>query len=229
MQRTKKSLLKPGIIVLVGIILITLSFIFWYYTIPPISGLSRYDIKLQSAAAPKINITPSNTSTNSSIVYFGNLIYNQQPRYNQSRPIDNSFNLSMRVDATTGPINITFYVRDTAVYSVQTNSTVRTIIFNSTLYNNASANRPANTLVFPNIAAPVSSSLLDAFTGGTTPYMIIKNLNTNATSISYQYSYSALFRNSNGIPLILFIAGMIIVIVYGITFVRRLIKHTRGS
>jgi hypothetical protein len=145
-------------------------------------------------------------------------------------PIDKSFNLSMIIDATNGPINVTIYARDTAVFTVQTNFTVRTLIFNSSLYKNPTASRPPNSLVFPNVTAAVPSSLLDAFTGGTTPYMIIRNLNTTSTTnVSFQYSYSALFRNSNGVPLLLFIVGVVIVIVYGTVFVRRFIKRSRGS
>jgi hypothetical protein len=135
----------------------------------------------------------------------------------------------MRISATNGPINVTIYARDTAVRTVQTNFTIRTIIFNSTLYNNANATRPANSLVVPSVNATIPSSLLDAFTGGTTPYMIIRNLNTTSTtSVSFQYSYSALFRNSNVIPMLLFIVGVIIVVVYGIAFIRRFMKRSRG-
>lgn len=135
----------------------------------------------------------------------------------------------MRIDATNGPINVTIYVRDTKVRTVQTtNFTVRTIIFDSSLYNNASASRPPKSLVRPNVTANVPSSLMDAFGGGTTPYMIIKNLNsTSTTSVSFQYSYSALFRDSNEIPPVLFMVGVVIVIVYGIVFVRRFIKRSR--
>ena len=229
MQSTKKGLLKPGITILVGIILIAFSFVAWYYTISPITSLSKYEYRLQPAAAPKITWLTTNY-TNPSIVYFGNIIFNQQPIYNRSRPIDNSFNLFLRVyEITNGPINLTIYVRDTAVFSVQTNLTIQTIIFDSRLYNNASASRPPNSLVFPNVTAPVPSSLVDAFTGGTTPYMIIKNLNTTATTtLSYQYSYSALFRDSDGIPFLLFAVGAIIVVAYGIALVRRFIKQSRG-
>ncbi|HVP40887.1 MAG TPA: hypothetical protein VMS95_02930 [Candidatus Krumholzibacteriaceae bacterium] len=215
MQKTKKNLLRPGIMILIGIILIALSFTLWYYAIPPFTGISRNDITLASAASPKITFLTSN-STNPATVYFGS-------------PIDKSFNLSMRISATNGPINVTIYARDTAVRTVQTNFTIRTIIFNSTLYNNASISRPANSLVVPSVNATIPSSLLDAFTGGTTPYMIIRNLNTNSTtSVSFQYSYSALFRNSNGIPMLLFIVGVIIVVVYGIAFIRRFMKRSRG-
>jgi hypothetical protein len=228
LQRPKKGLLRPGIMILIGIILIALSFTLWYYIIPPVTYLGRYDLKVASAASSKIAFLTSN-STTPSTVYFGGLVYENKPRYNQSRPIDNSFNLSMRIDATNGPINVTIYTRNTAVFTVQTNFTVRTLVFDSNLYNNASATRPPNSLVFPNVTAAVSSSLLDSFIGGTTPYMIIRNLNsTSTTSVSFQYSYSALFRNSNGIPLLLFIAGVIIIIVYGIAFIRRFIKRSRG-
>lgn len=215
--------------ILIGIILIALSFTLWYYIIPPITHLSKYDLTLVSAAAPKITFLTSN-STNPSTIYFGSITYQDQPRYNQSRPIDNSFNLSMRIDATNGPINVTIYARDAVAFTVQTNFTIRTIVFDSSLYNNASASRPSKSLVFPNVTTTVPTLLLDAFTGGTAPYMIIRNLNTTSTTIvSFQYSYSALFRDSSSdIPFLMFMVGAVIVIVYGIVFVRRFIKRSRG-
>jgi hypothetical protein len=241
--------------ILIGIILIALSFTLWYYIIPPVTHLSKYDLTLVSAAAPKITFLTSNSTTPSTI-YFGSITYQDQPRYNQSRPIDNSFNLSMRIDVTNGPINVTIYARDavvftvqtnftkeglvysnqwkgsdTAVFIVQTNFTVRTLIFDSSLYNNASASRPSKSLVFPNVTTTVPTLLQDAFTGGTAPYMIIRNLNRTATTIvsSFQYSYSALFRDSSSdIPFLMFMIGAVIVIVYGIVFVRRFIKRSRG-
>lgn len=201
--------------ILIGIVLIALSFTLWYYTIPPFTSLGRNNVTLVSAAARKVTFLTSN-STNPFKAYFGS-------------PIDHSFNLSMSISATNGPINVTFYVRDKVPPPVQTNSTVRTIIFDSNLYNNASAARPPNSLIFQNITAVVPSSLLDAFTGGATPYMIIRNLNATSTnSVSFTYSYSTSFRHSDGIPLLLFIVGVIIIIIYGIAFVRRFIKRPRG-
>jgi hypothetical protein len=200
--------------ILIGILLIALSFTLWYYIIPPVTSLGRKNASLVSAAAGKITFLTSN-STNPSTVYFGT-------------PIDYSFNLSMTIGATNGPINVTVYVRD-KVCTVQTNFTIRTIVFDSSLYSNASLSRPPKSIVFPNVTAVVPLSLPDAFTGGPTPYMVIRNLNgTSATSVSFTYSYSELFRNSDGIPLLLFVIGAAIIIAYGIVFVRRFIKHSRG-
>ena len=201
--------------ILIGIILIALSFTLWYFIIPPITGLSRDNVTLAPAAAPKITFLKSN-STNPSIVHFGS-------------PIDHSFNLSMNIGVTNGLVNVTIYVLSKAVFTVRTNFTTQTIIFDSSLYNNKSVSRPAKSLVFPNITATVPSSFLDAFTGGITPYMIIRDLNaTSRTSVSFYYSYDALHRDSNGIPLLLFVVGAIIVIVYGIAFVRRFIESSRS-
>jgi len=200
--------------ILIGILLIALSFTLWYYVIPPFTSLGRNDVTLVSAGARKITFLTSN-STDPSTAYFGS-------------PIDNSFNLSMKIDTTNGPINVTIYVRN-KVLTVQTNFTIKTIIFDSSLYNNASVSRPPNSLVFPNVTAMVPSSLLDAFTGGATPYMIIRNLNATSTnSVSFTYSYSTSFRHSDGIPLLLFIVGVVIIIIYGIAFVRRFIKRPSG-
>jgi hypothetical protein len=82
----------------------------------------------------------------------------------------------------------------------------------------------------PGIYSSIPVSLGDAFTGGTTPYSIIKSLNTTqTTSVTYFYTYSAEFRDSNGIPLLIFVVGSIIAIVYGVVLVRRLIRRIRGS
>ena len=204
--------MRPGIIILIGIVIIVLSFTLWYYIIPPFTSLSRNSASLASAAAGKITFLTSN-STSPSTVYFG-------------APIDDSFNLSMTIGVTNGSVSVTVYVRD-KVCTVQTNSTIQTIVFSSSLYNNASASRPPKSIIFPNVTAVVPSSLLDAFTGGATPYMVIRNLNASETSVSYTYSYSESFRNSDGIPLLLFVIGAVIIIVYGIVFVRRFIRHPR--
>lgn len=220
MARTRKSALRPVVIFLIGVILIALSFALWYYTVPPVTGLST-----NSIAPPAASKTIANGS--SLIYYFGYVYFNSANIYNKSRPIDDSFNLSLQVVANTGPISVTVYVRGNAVFSAKTNATDSTIWCNSTLVA-SNETIPAGTIVYPNIAHPISVSLLDAFTGGTTPYMIIQNLNsTSPTSVSYFYSYTAKFRSSDGLPILIFIVGVIIAVIEGIGLLRLAITRVR--
>jgi hypothetical protein len=133
---------------------------------------------------------------------------------------------------TTGPINITVYVRDAPVFSfIQSNATQHNLEFNSTKYMRFVNNQTTPpSWLHSGIYSSIPVSLGDAFTGGAAPYSIIKNLNTTGiTQVIYSYTYSAEFRDSDGIPLLIFIAGAIIVIVYGIGFVRHLIRRIRRS
>jgi hypothetical protein len=141
-------------------------------------------------------------------------------------------NLSL-VLGTTGPINVTVYVRDAVVKSFISNATKHNLEFNSTKYTLLANNQ---TTLPPwlqqDIYSSIPVSLSDAFTGGTTPYMIVRNLNNtkNTVRVTYFYTYNAKFRDSNSnSPILMFIAGVIIAIVYGIVLVRRLIRRTRGS
>lgn len=164
------------------------------------------------------------------LFYFGSIEFMQQPRYNTSRAIDHSFSLGLKVQAKAGPIDLTVYVRDTPIFNQQTNQTVRTIICNNTEYRkyNSTFHPPAGTIVFGNINGTIPVSLLDAFSGGTTPYMIVKNLNvTSSTSLVFGYSFNASYRNSNGIPLILFIVGVVLAVVEGVVLLRYGIKRIR--
>lgn len=194
-------MLRPAVIFLIGIILIALSFTFWYFAVSPMVRLDTYRIPRQSNS-----ITIPNAS--SSIYYFGS--NSSQAIYNESRPVDYSLNLSIEINATqkTGPIRVTIYVSGNPIFKATTNATDRTIWCNTT--------------------NPISS-LMDAFTGGTTPYIVIQNLNTtSATSVSYIYNYSAMFRNSDGLPLVIFVVGVIIVVVEGVVLLRLLIRRVRG-
>jgi hypothetical protein len=88
--------------------------------------------------------------------------------------------------------------------------------------------RKNNQTASPDIVSPISVSLSDAFTGGTTPYMVIQNLNkTSVASVSYKYNYTAMFRNSDGLPLVIFIVGVIIVVVEGVALLRFVIRRVR--
>jgi hypothetical protein len=170
---------------------------------------------------------PNNSSL---IVYFGKITAQSRDFYNNSRSVDYSMNLTL-ILGTKGPISMSVYVLDTPVFSIKSNATQHNLEFNSTKYmlfvNNQTT--PPSWL-YPGIYSRIPVSLGDAFTGGTTPYLIIRNLNaTQSTSVTYSYAYTAEFRNSDGIPLLMFIAGAIIVIVYGIVFVRHLIRRVRGS
>ena len=222
MARAKKSVLRPAIIFLIGIVLIALSLTFWYSIVSPVVSLDTYSISNQS-----VSKTISNAS--SSIYYFGGIIFNSANIDNKSRPVDYSLNLSIEIDAKTGPISVTVYVHNNPIFKATTNATDRIISCNTTLWRKNNQTASAGTSLFPNIASPISVSLIDAFTGGTTPYMVIQNLNTtSATNVSYIYNYTAMFRNSDGLPLVIFIIGVIIVVVEGVTLVRFLIRRVRA-
>jgi hypothetical protein len=136
--------------------------------------------------------------------------------------------LSIKIDAKTGPINVTVYIRDNPIFKATTNATDRTIWCNTTLWRENNQTSPAGTIMFSNIASPISASWMDTFTGGTTPYMVIQNLNTtSATKVSYIYNYTAMFRNSDGLPLVIFIVGVIIVVVEGVAMLRFLRRRAR--
>ena len=215
-------MLRPAVIFLIGIILIALSLTFWYSIVSPVVSLDTYSISGQSVSA-----TISNAS--SSIYYFGSIIFNSATISNKSRPVDYSLNLSIAINAKTGPISVTVYVRNNPIFKATTNATDRIISCNTTLWRKNNQTASAGTILFPNIASPISVSLIDAFTGGTTPYMVIQNLNTtSATNVSYVYNYTAMFRNSDGLPLVIFIIGVIIVVVEGVTLVRFLIRRVRA-
>jgi hypothetical protein len=182
--------------------------------VPPIVGLSNYSV---SSSASK---TIANSS--SLVLYPVNI-------FNASRPTDDSFDLAINISANKGPISFTVYLRGNSVFSAETNATDRTIWCNSAL---ATSNRtiPASTIVYPDVVHSVPVSLLDAFTGGTTPSMVIQNLNTtSATSVSYSYHYTASFRNSDGLPIAMFIVGVIIAIIEGISLLRFAITRIRES
>jgi hypothetical protein len=214
-------MLRPAVIFLIGIILIALSFALWYYTVPPVVSLNTNSIAPPATSEEKI------ANGSSLTLYFGYVYFNTADIYNKSRPVDNSFNLSLQVVANPGPISVTVYLRGNPIFSAKTNAADRTIWCNSTL---AASNKtiPAGAIVYPNIVHSISVSLLDAFTGGTTPYMIIQNLNsTSPTSVSYFYSYTARFRNSDGLPIAMFIIGVIIVVIEGIGLLRFAITRVR--
>jgi len=214
-------MLRPAVLFLIGIILIALSLTFWYSIVSPVVSLNKYSISGKSVS--KI----SNAS--SSIYYFGSIIFNSATINNKSRPVDYSLNLSIAINAKTGPISVTVYVRNNPIFKATTNATDRTISCNTTLWRKNNQTASTGTILFPNIASPISVSLIDAFTGGTTPYMVIQNLNTtSATNVSYIYNYTAMFRNSDGLPLVIFIIGVIIVVVEGVTLVRFLIRQVRA-
>ena len=213
MAKTKKSALRPAVIFLIGIILIALSFALWYYVVPPVVGLSKYSV---SSSASK---TIANSS--SLVLYPVNI-------FNVSRPADDSFNLAINISANEGPISLTIYLRGNSVFSAETNATDRTIWCNSAL---ATSNKTfPGTILKPDVTHSIPVSLLDAFTGGTTPKMVIQNLNTtSATSISYSYDYTASFRSSDGLPIAMFIVGVIIAIIEGINLLRFAITRIRES
>lgn len=220
LEKRRKGILLPVVLFLIGIVLIALSFTFWYSMVSPIVSQNVYSLS-------ENGVSKSISNRSDLLLYFGSVTFKTAPVVNRSRTVDSSFNLSLRIAANTGPISLTIYVRNTPIFNAQTNATVRTIDCNTTRYNNSSYH-PTGTLVRPNVYSTVPISLLDAFTGGTTPYMIIENLNsTKPTGITYGYSYNALYRSSNGVPLILFIVGMIIAVVEGITLLRRGIRRVR--
>ena len=214
-------MLRPAIVFLIVIVLVALSLTFWYSIVSPVVSLNKYSISGKSVS--KI----SNAS--SSIYYFGSIIFNSATINNKSRPVDYSLNLSIAINAKTGPISVTVYVRNNPIFKATTNATDRIISCNTTLWRKNNQTASTGTILFPNIASPISVSLIDAFTGGTTPYMVIQNLNTtSATNVSYVYNYTAMFRNSDGLPLVIFIIGVIIVVVEGVTLVRFLIRQVRA-
>jgi hypothetical protein len=193
--------------------LIALSFALWYYVVPPVVGLSKYSV---SSSASK---TIANSS--SLVLYPVNI-------FNVSQPADDSFNLAINISANEGPISLTIYLRGNSVFSAETNATERTIWCNSVL---ATSNKTfPGTILKPDVTHSIPVSLLDAFTGGTTPKMVIQNLNTtSATSVSYSYYYTASFRNSDGLPIAMFIVGVIIAIIEGINLLRFAITRIRES
>jgi len=205
------------VIFLIGIILIAISFVFWYFTIAPISTVDTYAIK-----GPKDSKEITNGS--SLILSFGSIFFQQSDQKNKSRPVDISLNMEIKVETSAEPTNVTIYVRDTPIFTALA-YTATPLICNSTVYN--SSNPVAN--VFPNITSTIPVSMLDAFTGGTTPYMIIRNLNTTTpkTTVTYQYLYGAQYRNGHFIPLLLFIIGAIITVFEGIGLLRYAIKRVR--
>lgn len=210
-------------IFLIGIILIVLSFTFWYFIVSPVVSLGIFSFSRSS-------VTKQISNGSSLILYFG-VRHLQTDTYNTSRPVDYSMNLTL-VLGTTGPINITVYVRDAPVFSfIQSNATQHNLEFNSTKYMRFVNNQTTPpSWLHSDIYSSIPVSLGDAFTGGTTPNAIIRSLNTTqSTSVTYFYTYSAEFRDSNGIPLLIFVVGAIIAIVYGIVFARRLIRRIRGS
>ena len=223
MARTKRSMLRPSIIFLIGIILIALSLTFWYFMVSPVVSLDTYGIQGQS-----VSKTISNAS--SSIYYFGGIRSGEQDTYNRSRPVDYSLNLSIKIDAKPGPISVTVYVRDNPIFKATTNATYRTILCNTTqslIYTRNNQTPPVGTIIFSDIVSPISVSLMDTFAGGTTPYMVIQNLNTTTTSVSYIYNYTAMFRNSDGLPLVILVIGVIIVVAEGVVLLRFLIRRVR--
>lgn len=366
------------------------------FTATPQGGSGTYTYKwyldnknvTNVTTTPTFNYTAAYDSPNL-LLYFGGLIFNQQPVFNTSRPVDHAFDLSIKITAS-GPVNVTIYQHDNPVFSKKTDATHKTLMINSTagmhtVYANitdsagantisnvaritlkselsvsispsftfldvgqgqvfsstvtngiapytyqwyldnrivvgatsptwnytqttpishsiyvsvtdsAGANTVSNiarttkpgfaasiapssaamypgewqifnstvqagsgnytyqwymdgkklagatnsilnftdpfdpsTIYLPNVEGTISSSLLDAFSGGITPYVIIQNLDlASSTSVTYQYSYNALFRESQGIPLFLLLVGVVMALVSGIALVRRLIKRVR--
>jgi hypothetical protein len=219
LARTRKSVLRPTVIFLIGIILVALAFTLWAYAVPPVVRLNTFSITPSSASKNIANAS-------SLILYFGYIYVSPANQYNKSRPVDDSFTLAIKVTANPGPVNVTVYVRSNPVFSAKTNATDRTISCNSTL---TASNKtiPSGTIVYPDIVHPISVSLLDAFTGGATPYMVIQNLNTTkTTSVSYFYNYTAKFRNSL-LTLAMFIVGGIIAVIEGIGLLRFAITRVR--
>jgi len=223
LKQKGRELLRPIILLLIGILLIALSFVFWFYAVPPISGLATYSLSRPTTKDPyNINATAS------LIEYFGhNEALNPAP-FNQTRPVDYFFNTTLNLRVTKdGPVNVTVYVGNQAVFNVVTNTTMKEITCNTTRYNMYnSTNRPAG--MFPNILSNVSLSLFDAFTGGPSPYMLVKNLNpANVTGVTYSFSYNGVHRSSSGITLFMFIIGVVIVVIEGIALLRIFIKRIR--
>ena len=216
MRSNKKSLLRPGIVFIVGLLLIFISFASWYFVVTPIVSLGTYNF---------------NHSTTSTSIYNGSSVTIQirsieQQEVNQSTPTDYSMTMALVLGAT-GPINMKVYIRDSPIFTYTTTNATQQLEFNSTKYNLYNdTDRP--TWLYENISASVPVSLIDAFTGGTTPYFVITNLNnTSSVGVTYSYSYSSQFRSSDGIPFLFFVVGAIIVIVEGIVIVRQLVRRVR--
>jgi hypothetical protein len=224
LSKTLRKQLRPIIILVIGILLITLSFVFWFYTVPPFASLTTYTLNRPTT-------TKTLNTTASLIEYFGHNEQKAPTPFNESRPMDYLINTTLRLAVTYGgPVEITVHVGDKIVFNVQTNATMTEIRCNTTRYLSYIQNGtlpPAG--IFPNITSTISASLFDAFSGGPSPYLLVKNLNTNSsTSVSYSFSYTGIRRNSSGIPLVMFIIGVIIVIIEGIVLLRALIKRLRG-
>jgi hypothetical protein len=204
------------IIFLIGIILIALSFVFWYFTISPVCTVDTFAIKSTKE-------TKTITNGSSLILYFGSLFFQESTHLNESRPVDISLNMEIKVETSNEPVNVAIYVRDTPIFTALPSATAP-LVCNSTVYNSSS---PV-TNVFPNVTSQIPTSLLDAFTGGTTPYMIIKNLNTTTqVNVTYQYLYGAEYRKGQYVPLLLFIIGAIIAVFEGVGLLRYTIKRVR--
>jgi hypothetical protein len=213
-------MLRPIIIFLIGIILITLSFTFWFFAVSPLVTRSAYSLS-ESAVSETI------ANQSNLVLYFGNVTFQQHSVYNKSRPVDYSFDLNLSVNIDVWPSSVTVYVRDTPIFTAQTNKTIHIIVCDTTKFNNSSYH-PTGTLVFPDVNSAIPISLLDAFSGGTTPYLMVQNLNTTLTAkITYGYTYNAFYRSSNGIPLVLFIIGAIIAVGEGVTLLRYVIRRAR--
>jgi len=206
LAKTRKSALRPIVIFLIGIILIALSFALWYYIVPPVVGLSKYSVH-------SLGLQTKTLENGSSLVFYPTNVNNV------SRPADDSFDLAINISASGGPIRMTVYLRGNSVFSAETNANDSIIWCNSAL---ASGSQTfSRTILYPDVVHSISVSLLDAFTGGTTPSIVIQNLNTTgATSVTYFYLYTATFRNSDGLPIAMFIVGVIIAIIEGISLLR---------
>ncbi|MGQ9565643.1 MAG: hypothetical protein ACUVT5_03745 [Candidatus Bathyarchaeales archaeon] len=222
MSKTVKQL-RPIIILIIGILLITLSFVFWFYTVPPFATLTTYTLNRPS--------TTKNLNTTASLIeYFGHNEQKAPTPFNESRPMDYLINTTLRVTVTYGgPVEITVYIGDKIVFNVQTNTTMTEIRCNTTRYLSYIQNGiPPPAGIFPNITSTISASWLDAFSGGPVPYMLVKNLNaTSSASVSYSFSYTGIRRSSSGIPLFMFIIGVIIIIIEGLVLLRAAIKRLR--
>jgi uncharacterized membrane protein len=218
LKKQGRKLIRNLITLIIGIILIIASFAFWQYTVSPICSVDTYHFN-----------RPLNTTdclpSGSFIEYFGYIIVGQFTYFNRSRPIDYSINTNLTVEAAQGgPIEITVYAGNQIIFQTRTNETVRKIRCSSKIYN-ASNPQPG---VFPNITSPVPASWSDAFTGGITSYMLVKNLNsTVSTKVSYKFSYKGMYRSSNGITLLMLAIGVILIIIEGVVFLRILIRRVR--
>ncbi|MEM2102810.1 MAG: hypothetical protein QXM22_04785 [Candidatus Bathyarchaeia archaeon] len=223
MSKTLRKQLRPIIILIIGILLITLSFVFWLYIVPPFCTLTTYTLNRPTT-------TKTLNTTASLIEYFGHNEQKAPTPFNESRPMDYLINTTLRLTVTYGgPVEVTVYVGDKIVFNVQTNKTMTEIRCNTTRYQSYIQNGtlpPAG--IFPNITSTISVSWLDAFSGGPAPYMLVKNLNTTSSaSVAYNFSYIGIRRSSSGIPLFMFIIGVIIVIIEGLVLLKAFIKRLR--